>query len=273
VKGSHIVVPRVHREPHAYILQNADKRIVFVIPYEERFSLIGTTDVAVDDFAAPRISAEETDYLLALANAYLARPLARSDIVWTFSGVRPLYDDGASDPSEITRDYVLRIDRAGGNTGAPALSVFGGKLTTYRKLAEHALAELRAFFPGMKGDWTATKPLPGGDIPEADFPAYEKETARRYAFLPPDVVRGLLRRHGTRTLAILDDVRRAGDVGHHFGQGLTALEIDYLIRQEWASTAEDVLWRRTKTGLRMTDRERNAVANYVERTIAQGSVA
>ncbi len=147
MKGSHIVVPRVHAEDHAYILQNADQRIVFVIPYQERYSLIGTTDVPVDDYEHPQISEQETDYLLALANAYLARPLTRRDIVSTFAGVRPLYDDGASDPSAITRDYVLRLDRASEAGGPPALSIFGGKLTTYRKLAEHALAELAPFFP------------------------------------------------------------------------------------------------------------------------------
>ena len=164
VKGSHILVPRVHPQPHAYILQNADNRIVFIIPYQERYSLIGTTDVAVDDYADPAISDDEVDYLLALANGYLATPLTKADIVWTYSGVRPLYDDGSTDPSAVTRDYVLKVD-AGSDGVAPVLSIYGGKITTYRKLAESALAELKSFFPAMGAPWTRTETLPGGDLP------------------------------------------------------------------------------------------------------------
>ncbi len=273
VKGSHIVVPRIHPEEHAYILQNADKRIVFIIPYQERFSLIGTTDVPVEEYEEPHISDDEMDYLLTLSNAYLARPLSRKDVVWTFSGVRPLYDDGASDPSAITRDYVLKLDRAAEGGGAPALSVFGGKLTTYRKLAEQALAELRPFFPDMKPDWTEGATLPGGDLPNGDLAPFLADMARRYAYLPAEAVRGIFRRHGTRGLDLLGGVRRASDLGRQFGEGLTALEVDYLMRTEWARTGEDVLWRRTKAGLGMTTSQRNAVTAYVERTIAQSSPA
>ncbi len=274
VKGSHIVVPRVHAEEHAYILQNADKRIVFVIPYEERYSLIGTTDIAVDDYEHPQISDDEVSYLLALANSYLARPLARADIVWTYSGVRPLYDDGASDPSAVTRDYVFKVDtQADGRRGAPVLSVFGGKLTTYRKLAEHALKELRPFFPDMKPAWTERATLPGGELPGADLGAWRTELVRRFPQLPSDIVRGLARRHGSRAVEVLADVKKASDLGKRFGEGLTACEIDYLIREEWARTGEDVLWRRTKTGLGMTPEQRTAVTSYVARTLAQGSFA
>ncbi|HEV2220766.1 MAG TPA: glycerol-3-phosphate dehydrogenase, partial [Casimicrobiaceae bacterium] len=191
VKGSHIVVPRVHAEDHAYILQNADKRIVFVIPYQDRYSLIGTTDVPVDDYAHPSIGAEEIDYLLELVNAYVDRPLAPRDIVWTYSGVRPLYDDGANDPSAITRDYVLKVDAqapAATDAGrAPLLSVFGGKITTYRKLAEAALVELRPFFPDMKHAWTATAQLPGGDLPRGDRTAWLGDLRRRYPALDPEL--------------------------------------------------------------------------------------
>ncbi len=269
VKGSHIVVPRVHREAHAYILQNADKRIVFVIPYQEQFSLIGTTDVPVDEFERPQISEEEIAYLLDIANAYLARPLKRNDIVWTFSGVRPLYDDGASDPSSITRDYVFKLDaESDGRRVAPVLSIFGGKLTTYRKLAEHALAELRPFFPGLKPAWTERVVLPGGDLPAPDLAAWNKDLAREFAWLAPEVVRGIARRHGSRAVGLLQGVRKAADLGTHFGGGLTALEIDYLIREEWARTGEDVLWRRTKAGLAMTPAQRNTASAYVERTVA-----
>ncbi|HSQ80186.1 MAG TPA: glycerol-3-phosphate dehydrogenase [Casimicrobiaceae bacterium] len=265
VKGSHIVVPRVHAEDHAYILQNADKRIVFVIPYEDRYSLIGTTDVPVDDYAHPSISAEETDYLVALANAYLDKPLVKGDIVWTYSGVRPLYDDGAHDPSAITRDYVLKVDAleaAGPGEGrAPVLSVFGGKITTYRKLAEAALAELRPFFPGMKDPWTVAAQLPGGDLPRGDRAAWLGELCRRYPALDPEVLRALAKRHGTRAEAILGDARKPADLGEDFGAQLTERELSYLVRDEWALAADDVLWRRTKCGLPMSAAQRQRVAS------------
>ena len=268
VKGSHIVVPRVHAENHAYILQNADKRIVFVIPYEDRYSLIGTTDVPVDDYAHPSISAEETDYLLALANAYLDKPLAKHDIVWSYSGVRPLYDDGAHDPSAITRDYVLKIDAqeaAGPGAGrAPVLSVFGGKITTYRKLAEAALAELRPFFPDMKDPWTAAARLPGGDLPQGDRAAWQGELCRRYPALDPELLRALAKRHGTRAEAILGDAKKPADLGENFGAQLTGRELSHLVRDEWAVTADDVLWRRTKCGLPMSAAQRQRVASCLE---------
>jgi len=260
------VVPRVHDEAHAYILQNADHRIVFVIPYQDRYSLIGTTDIAVDAFVHPQISEDEITYLLNLANAYLARPLARADVVWTYSGVRPLYDDGASDPSAITRDYVLKVDALPGAPGpgrAPVLSIFGGKITTYRKLAEHALAELAPYFPGLKPAWTRTAPLPGGDLPGGDRNAWFAELCRRYPELPAPLLQALAHRHGTRAVRILGDARTVADLGQDFGAELTAREIDYLLAEEWAVTADDVLWRRTKCGLPMDIEQRAAVAAYV----------
>ncbi|MDH5286338.1 MAG: glycerol-3-phosphate dehydrogenase [Betaproteobacteria bacterium] len=260
VKGSHIVVPRVHEEAHAYILQNADKRIVFVIPWQDRYTLIGTTDVPVDDYEKPAISPQETDYLLELANAYLAKPLSRADVVWSFSGVRPLYDDGKSDPSSITRDYVLKTDAGEGGRDAPVLSIYGGKLTTYRKLAEAALQALRPWFPAMKPAWTQGDTLPGGDLPQRDRDAWVAELARRYPRLPEDVVRGIGRRHGTRALEVLGDAKTASDLGADYGAGLTEREVDHFVRNEWAASAEDVLWRRTKCGLRMDERQRAAVA-------------
>jgi glycerol-3-phosphate dehydrogenase len=273
IKGSHIVVPRVHDEDHAYILQNADHRIVFVIPYEDRYSLIGTTDVSVEDFEAPQIAPDEVDYLLRLANTYLAKPLARADIVWNYSGVRPLYDDGASDPSAITRDYVFKLDRGNGGE-APALSVFGGKITTYRKLAEHALDQLAPFVRPMKPKWTERAALPGGDLPAGGLPAWIAELGRRHPSLPAPLLAGLARRHGTRALAILGTARTPADLGEDFGHGLTAAEIDYLVANEWARTGDDVLWRRTKCGLGMTPDERGRVADRVARSVAsQGSNA
>jgi glycerol-3-phosphate dehydrogenase len=262
VKGSHIVVPRVHAEDHAYILQNSDNRIVFVIPYEGDFSLIGTTDIPVGDFEAPAISREEIDYLCEIANAYLARPIGAQDVVWTYSGVRPLYDDGTVDPSAVTRDYVLKLD-VGDDLRAPLLSVFGGKITTYRRLAESALFELKPFFPQMKGEWTRAEPLPGGDMPRGGPPVFERDLAGRYPALPAVLRAALVRRHGTRTPRILAEAKTAGDLGTFFGHTLYAAEIDYLVAHEWARSADDVLWRRTKCGLHLTLDQRNAVAAYL----------
>jgi glycerol-3-phosphate dehydrogenase len=262
VKGSHIVVPRVHDGAHAYILQNADKRIVFVIPYQDRYSLIGTTDVPVDSYERPEITSAEIDYLLRLANSYLARAIVREDVVWSYSGVRPLYDDGASDPSAITRDYVFTLDTGAGR-GAPALSVFGGKITTYRKLAEQVLGQLAPFLPAMKAGWTEGSVLPGGDLPAGGLAAWIAELVRQYPALPPEMLRGLARRHGTRALRILGDARTEGDLGAAFGQGLTAAEVAYLVRSEWARTAGDVLWRRTKCGIGMTEASRRRVAEEI----------
>jgi glycerol-3-phosphate dehydrogenase len=261
VKGSHIVVPRVQAEPHAYILQNSDKRIIFIIPFEGEFSLIGTTDVPVDAYEAPSISDGEIDYLRSIANAYLARPVAASDVVWTYSGVRPLYDDGSQDPSAVTRDYVLKLDAD--SERAPLLSIFGGKITTYRKLAEHALGHLRPFFAQMRAEWTQRVPLPGGDLPPGGIAAYQRALGARYAGLPPDLLAALARRHGTRTPAVLGDARTTTDLGAHFGHTLYAAEIDYLVAQEWAAEPADVLWRRTKCGLHLTAAQCAAVGDYL----------
>ena len=269
VKGSHIVVPRVHPEEHAFILQNIDKRIAFIIPYQEHYSLIGTTDVPVDEYEHPAITEDEIDYLLQLVNSYLAKPLTRADVVWSFSGVRPLHDDGSSDPAAVTRDYVFKVDALEGEPGpgrAPVLSIFGGKITTYRKLAEAALAVLAPYFPGMKRDWTHDAALPGGDLPQRDRNALFAGLCRRFPDLPADLLRGLARRHGMRALRILGEAKAMAELGQYFGAGLTAREIDYLMTEEWARNAEDVLWRRTKCGLPMTSVERDAVAAYCSRS-------
>jgi glycerol-3-phosphate dehydrogenase len=266
VKGSHIVVPRVHPEDHAYLLQNADKRIVFVIPFEGKYSLIGTTDVPVTEFEQPEISDREVDYLLELANAYLDRTLTRADIVWTFSGIRPLYDDGQSDPSAITRDYVLKLD--GGDGGAPLLSVYGGKITTYRKLAEHVLDELAPFFPELKPAWTLGVPLPGGDLPAGGLAEWIAALRQRYPALPPAVVEGVAHRHGALAPTVLGDARKPEDLGEDFGAGLTAREVAYFVREEWARTADDVLWRRSKCGIGMPPAQRERVAACVAAAVA-----
>src|SRR6185436_4651070 len=170
IKGSHIIVPRLHDGEHAFILQNKDNRIVFVIPYERQFSLIGTTDIPVDEGEAPVCTPAETAYLCELSSHYMQKPVRPQDVVWTYSGVRPLFDDGDDDPSAVTRDYHLEVDAPGG--AAPLLSVFGGKITTYRRLAEHALADLKPFYPHMGGSWTGGKPLVDGEL--ADAPTFEE---------------------------------------------------------------------------------------------------
>ena len=262
VKGSHFIVPRVHSQGHAYILQNPDKRVIFMIPYEGQYTLVGTTDVPVASTEeGRRISDAETDYLLEAANRFLAKPIARSDIVSSYAGVRPLYDDGSSNPSEITRDYVLRVDHEGGRS--PLLTLFGGKITTYRRLSEEVLGKLSPFFPGMKPGWTANEALPGGDMPH--YNAFRDETFGRYSRMGRDFLEGLVRRHGTRCTAILGDAKSIDDLGRHFGAGLTEREISYLQREEWALTAEDVLWRRTKCGLHMDEAQRRAVEGHLGR--------
>jgi D-erythritol 1-phosphate dehydrogenase len=261
VKGSHIVVPRVHTEPHAYILQNSDNRIIFVIPYERDFSLIGTTDITVEEYEHPEISKDEISYLCTIANAYLAKPISPADVVWTYSGVRPLYDDGSADPAAVTRDYVLKLDADHG--AAPLLSIFGGKITTFRRLAEQALRELAPFFPRMKRPWTASEPLPGGDMVKGDLAAFERDLRARYSSIDPALLGALARRHGTRSSRVLGDAATVADLGQHFGDTLFAAEIEYMIAHEWATTAEDLLWRRTKCGLHMTAPQRDAVSNYL----------
>jgi glycerol-3-phosphate dehydrogenase len=256
VKGSHIVVPRLHDCAHAYILQNPDKRVVFMIPYEERFTEIGTTDVVVaDPDEPPRISRDETEYLCAAASRYASRAVAPADVVWSWSGVRPLYDDGSADPSDITRDYHFVVD----TDGPPLLSIFGGKITTYRKLAEHALDRLEQWLPGGR-PWTAGAPLPGGDFGGEGFGSVAAAYRARYPKLDARWLERLLRRHGLCAAEILGDAREPADLGEDFGGGLYDRELAYLVEREWAREPDDVLWRRTKCGLHMTPAERAHVA-------------
>ena len=258
VKGSHIVLPRLYEGAHAFILQNDDRRVVFMIPYEDRFTLVGTTDVDYDgDAGSASASEAEVEYLCRAAGRYLARPPAPADVLWRYAGVRPLYDDGSQDPSAITRDYTLRVDDVDG--AAPVLSVFGGKITTYRRLAESAMDKLAPYFPAMKAAWTSEGALPGSDFTERD--AAKRELQQRYPEVPPNVLQGVFRRHGTLTAQVLGD----GRLGEYYGAGLTERELAYLMEREWARTAEDVLWRRTKCGLRMTEAQRSRVAQVVGR--------
>jgi glycerol-3-phosphate dehydrogenase len=260
VKGSHIVVPKVHSQGHAYLFQNDDKRVIFVIPFEGKYSLIGTTDIpvsAVED--GEKATSQEIEYLVAAANRFLAKPIAASDVVWSYSGVRPLYDDGSPNPSAVSRDYVTKVEDVGGE--APLLTLFGGKITTYRTLAETVLEQLQPYYAWLGGPWTANEPLPGGDV--ARFNAFRDEMHRKYAGLPRDLVEGITRRHGSRTVRVLGDAIGPDDLGRHFGAGLTEREVDYFLAEEWARTADDILWRRTKCGLHMTAAEREGVDAYL----------
>ncbi len=263
VKGSHIVVDRIFDHDRAYIFQNADGRVCFAIPYEHDFTLIGTTD---EDFkgdpSQPGISDAETDYLLAAVSEYLERPLSRSMIRWSYAGVRPLYDDGASKAQEATRDYVLELDAPDGQ--APLLSIFGGKITTFRRLSEEALAKIADWFPQMGKPWTRTAHLPGGDIPVAGYDAWAEGMVQRYAFLDGSLVRRYCRHYGTRIDRLLEGVTSPSDLGRDFGAGLTARELDYLVANEWAETADDVLFRRSKLGLRLQPEARVDVQAYLD---------
>ena len=259
VKGSHIIVPKFWDGPQAYLFQNHDKRVIFVNPYEGGKALIGTTDIPYEGCAEDvAIDDREIDYLLAAVNRYLKVAITRDQIVHQFSGVRPLYDDNAANPSAVTRDYVFDV------TGEPPmLSVFGGKITTYRKLAEHALEKLKPCFPDMKGPWTANAALPGGDMPGADFDRFLTEFQRVRPWLPADVAYHCARLYGTRARDVVGAARDLSSLGQHFGGTLYACEVDYLRKAEWAQTAEDVLDRRTKHGLHLTPDERAAVARYL----------
>jgi glycerol-3-phosphate dehydrogenase len=273
VKGSHIVVPKLFEHDRAYIFQNADKRIVFAIPYERDFTLIGTTDVDYEgDPEAPRATEAEVAYLCLAANEYFRTPTAPASVVWTYAGVRPLYDDGASAAQAATRDYVLKVD--GGGDMAPVLNIYGGKITTYRRLAEAALEKLGPFFPEMGRGWTESAPLPGGDFPIGGAPALAAELQALSAFCSSARSERLARAYGTLARAIVEGVRATADWGVAFGADLTEREVRYLREHEWAKTAEDVLWRRSKLGLRSTRAEAERLDDWMNAAVtSDGSAA
>jgi glycerol-3-phosphate dehydrogenase len=263
VKGSHIVVPRLYEGDHAFILQNDDRRVVFVYTYERRYSLIGTTDVELTGRPGPcAASAEEVSYLIRAANRYFSRQLTVNDVAWSYCGIRPLFDDGSVNPSTVTRDYVLRAD--GKPREAPVLSVFGGKITTYRRLAERALEKLAPWFRGIGPPWTKHAPLPGGDLPGGLAP-YVHGLLHRYPALPGPLLDPLARRHGALCTRVLGEARVPADLGEHFGAHLYAREVQYFIDREWAHNGEDVLWRRTKAGLHLTQEQAQGLARFVAR--------
>ncbi|MCR9254628.1 MAG: glycerol-3-phosphate dehydrogenase [Alphaproteobacteria bacterium] len=262
VQGSHIVTKKLYDHDRCYIFQNADGRIFFTIPYEEDFTLIGTTDRDFDgDLDAFEISEEETDYLLASIGEYLDKPVTRDDIVWTYSGVRPLYDDGASAAQEATRDYVLKED--GGPDEATLINIFGGKITTYRRLAEGVVAKIEGRLGLRQPAWTAEAPLPGGDFPIDGADRLAQSLKQAHEGLPPGMIDRLVRHYGTATRAILKDAKTPEDLGRHFGADLYAAEVRHLMDREWARDAEDVLWRRTKLGLRLSAEETKALADWM----------
>ncbi len=259
VKGSHIVVPRIKGANDAYILQNDDRRVVFVLPYEGAFSLIGTTDtpftgdptnVALDD--------AERDYLLGVVGRFFKAPLGADDVVWSYAGVRPLYDSNEDNPSAVTRDYRLHFSN--GADGPPMLSVFGGKLTTYRRLAEEAMEKLKPAFPDLPAPWTRTAKLPGGELAGGGFDTQVTELTNQYPTLDPAYLGALAKRHGGLCRDVLGDARTHADLGHDFGHGLYAREVAYLKDNEWARHPDDVLWRRTKVGLHLDAAARTRAA-------------
>jgi D-erythritol 1-phosphate dehydrogenase len=262
VKGSHIVVPKFWDGPQAYLFQNDDRRVIFVNPYQGDLCLIGTTDIPYSGEAdGVAVDEDEISYLLCAVNRYCARQLVRADVIHSFSGVRPLFDDNTENPSAVTRDYVFELNAADG--AAPILSVFGGKITTFRKLSEHALEKLKPYFPGMAGPWTAGAALPGGDIAAADFDAFNTGLHQQYSALPRELVDHYARLYGTRIHRLLDTARAPDDLGRHFGGALYQREVEFLQREEWASTPEDILERRTKHGLHLTPDQKRAFSDWM----------
>ena len=264
VRGSHIVVPRLFDHPYAYFFQIADGRIFFAIPYQQDFTLIGTTD---RDHEGPlrdvRASEEEIAYLCDAANAYFQTPISPADVVWTYSGVRPLIDDGSGKPEAATRGYSFELD-VDADGRAPLLSIFGGKITTYRHLAKDAVEHLRDHVPALSGgDWTASAPLPGGDFPMDGIDVLKAGLARDYAFLDAATIDRIARAYGTQARAWLGNAPDMAALGAHFGHGLTAAEVDYLRNRECARTAEDIVWRRTKLGLRLNASQMAQLKTYL----------
>ena len=263
IQGSHLIVPRLYDGEHAHILQNEDQRIVFTIPYLDRFTLIGTTDREyTGDPAKVAITEAETDYILNVVNAHFKRQLSREDIVHTYSGVRPLCNDESANPSAVTRDYTLAL--SGDQGAAPLLSVFGGKLTTYRKLAESAMAQLRPFFTQMRENWTAAATLPGGE--DMSTPqALAEAIAAQAPWLPAATARRWATSYGSRAWRLLEGVQGAADLGELIGAGLYTREVDYLCEQEWAFDAQDILWRRSKLGLFTSADEQLQLQRYLDK--------
>lgn len=264
VKGSHIIVPKFWKGNHAYLVQNHDKRVIFINPYEGDKALIGTTDIAWEG-RAEDVTADESEirYLVDVVNRYFKEKLRPEDVLTTFSGVRALFDDGQGNPSAVTRDYVFDLDRTG---GAPLLNIFGGKITTFRELAERGMHKLKDIFPQMGPDWTETATLPGGEMPDADYESFANGLREAWPWMPRDLIHHYGRLYGARTRDLVGDASGLADLGRHFGGQLYEAEVRYLAAKEWALRPEDILWRRTKHYLHLTEDERAAFADWFERS-------
>jgi glycerol-3-phosphate dehydrogenase len=263
VRGSHIVVPRLYDHDKCYFFQGTDGRIIFSIPYEYDFTLIGTTDADHDGIdTKPTCSDTERDYLVNFASQYFAMTISSKDVVWSYSGVRPLYDDGTENASAATRDYVLKLEYSAGN--APLLNIFGGKITTYRKLAEAAIAEISSFFPNLNAPWTANSFLPGGNFAVEDVAKLIEKLRVDFSFLTEIRARRLIRSYGLNAWEILKGCKKLEDLGEQFGDFLTQKEVDYMRQNEFAIEVDDIIWRRTKLGLRMSDSDKKRLSKYLK---------
>ncbi|NIG17092.1 glycerol-3-phosphate dehydrogenase [Pantoea sp. Al-1710] len=266
VKGSHIIVPKFWEGQQAYLVQNTDKRVIFINPYEGDKALIGTTDIPWQG-KAEAVTADDSEqqYLIDVVNRYFKVKLRASDVITRFSGVRPLFDDGKGNPTAVTRDYVFDLDD---QQNAPLLHVFGGKITTFRKLAEHAIQKLAPFFPDMGEDWTREATLPGGDMANGDFESFLEQVKTRWPWLPAPLRKHYARLYGTRIEKVLGHAREINDLGRHFGAQLYEAEVRYLVENEWAQQVEDVLWRRTKHKLHLTEVQQQAFSQWFDATYA-----
>lgn len=267
VQGSHIILPRLYEGEHAFILQNDDRRVIFAYPYQAGYTLVGTTDVELH--GAPEtcaVSDDEVRYLCRAVNRYFLRSVTEQDVVHRYAGIRPLFDDGSNNPSQVTRDYVLRV--ADVPEGAPLLSVFGGKITTYRALAEQAVDRLQRWFPQLGPQWTRGAVLNGGNLGGGGFCALLRDMERDYPWLSPTLRVALARRHGSNVQALLANADDVAALGTDFGADLFAREVDYFVQHEWAGSGEDVLWRRSKCGLHLTPAQQQAVGAYVEKHVS-----
>lgn len=262
VKGSHIVVPKLFDHPYTYIFQNDDNRVLFAVPYENDYTLLGTTDVEIQaEPGTEQIEEKEIEYICNNASQYFKQPVHPEHVVWTYTGVRPLYDDASDNASKVTRDYKLDLDT---RLGSPILSVYGGKITTFRKLAEQAVDMLAAELKPDGSAWTETVPLPGGDIPDADHESFVNKMAKQYTWLEPALLHDYCRNYGTCIDKVLNGASSMEQLGHHFGGPLYQAEVDYLIVNEWARSAEDVLWRRSKKGLHTPKGTEQLLQQWIE---------
>lgn len=265
VKGSHFVVPKIHSDDYAYLLQNQDGRVIFVLPFLQDYSLIGTTDVPENEnFDQLSISQQEIAYLCDAVNGYFNKQITANDIIWSFAGVRSLVKEDKDNPTQISRDYELKLDNS---HSAPLLSVLGGKITTHRTLAEHTLAKISPYFPKMSENWTATQKLPGGDIPNNNITTFTQQLRQQHNTLPSALLERYAKSYGTLCASILEGVSDVSDLGECVGDQLFEREINYLIEHEWAQTTDDILWRRTKLGLTITEQEINKLQKIIDKTL------